>query len=140
MKQLICFCVLVLLAACQKIERPTKPEHLIPEDQMVDIFTEIYLFNAAKANYRAVLQRTGMSPEEMIYQKFGIDSVQFVESNSYYGADIQKYMDIHLRVQEKLETKKKEIENQINQNTEPETVTDSLQKRVRDSLNLEAMH
>lgn len=140
MKKIVCFCVLVVLAACQKIERPAKPEQLIPEDQMVDIITEIYLFNAAKANYRAVLQRTGLSPEEMIYEKFGIDSVQFVESNSYYGADIQKYMDIHLRVQEKLEAKKKEIEDQINQTSTPPSPTDSIKNRVRDSLNLETMY
>lgn len=113
------------MASCQKIERPAKPDNLIPEDQMVDIIAEIFLFNAAKFNYKALIEDSGVVPDEIIYKKFGIDSIQFVESNNYYGADIAKYLEIHQKVQAKLEAAKKEVEKEINETK----IQDSLKRQ-----------
>lgn len=92
---------------------------------MVDIIAEIFLLNAAKFNYKALIEDSGVVPDEIIYKKFGIDSIQFVESNNYYGADIAKYLEIHQKVQAKLEAAKKEVEKEINETK----IQDSLKRQ-----------
>ena len=143
---LFIFFILISMESCQKVERPEKPQDLIPEDKMAAILVDIYLFNAAKSTNRILLQKTGLTTEKLIYQKHGIDSLQFVESNNYYGGDLKKYDAIHQKVKLLIEAEKTTFETLVKEETvkdslqkTPKKEPDSLQKKVLASLNIEKM-
>lgn len=105
--------VLVWFSSCQDIHKPERPKNLIPEDKMVEVLIDVHLFNAAKNVNRLTLQQTGMTPNEFIYEKHNIDSIQFEKSNAFYSTDFNTYERIHLRVKDFLENKKIEIDTLI---------------------------
>lgn len=128
--------VIVLLGTviigCQDIKRPEKPDNLIPEDKMAEVLVDVHLFNSAKSYNRMPLQQTGLTPHQFIYEKHGIDSLQYEISNAYYGADLDKYANIHARAKAILEKRKIEVDTLIVKETQKR---DSILK-VNDSLRL----
>ena len=124
MKKLLFICTAFLgLLACQDIQYPEKPDNLIPEDKMVDIITDLYIFNAAKSYNRNLLQQSGLTMESFIFEKHQIDSLQFEKSNDYYAANIEKLEAIYKKAQERLELRQQEIDTLI-----------SKQAKLRDSI------
>ena len=100
---------IILLTSCGRGKYKT-PENLISEDQMIDILYEYMLMNAAKGVNKIVLEQYIESPSQYIYDKFNIDSLQFVNSNAYYAANNEVYASIYERVKQKLESDKKSTE------------------------------
>tara|TARA_R110002167_G_scaffold261316_3_gene467787 strand:- start:4246 stop:4671 length:426 start_codon:yes stop_codon:yes gene_type:complete len=95
--------VLALFFSCnEKVLQP--PENLISEGKMVAVLTELAIVNAAKSTNITVLSQNEFVPMEYLFEKFDIDSVQFVESDRYYASQPVKYEEIYLQVQSKLET------------------------------------
>ncbi len=122
----------IFFISCQEVKYPERPKDLIPENKMVEILIDVHLFNAAKSVNRLPLQQTGMTPNQFIYEKHAIDSIQFENSNAYYGADLNKYEHIHNSVRDFLESKKREIDTTI---VREKRRVDSI-KIVTDSLKL----
>ena len=103
MKQSIFFIILTLgLFGCQDVKQPEKPKNLIAKDKMVDILLETYLANAARSIDNKSIISKGIKMDSLVYKKFGIDSLQFVKSNSYYAADINTYIKIVQEVEARL--------------------------------------
>lgn len=90
---------------------------------MSEIMYDLYILNAAKGVNRKLLELNGIMPLEYIYEKHGIDSLQFAESNTYYAYDSKVYTSIIEKMSAKLQ-KDKELY---------ETLTDEEQK-IKDSL------
>jgi hypothetical protein len=128
--------VILLLSSvfigCQDIKRPEKPENLIQEDKMVEVLVDVHLFNSGKSYNRMPLQQTGLTPHQFVYEKHGIDSLQYEKSNAYYGADLNKYAAIHARAKTILENRKSEVDSLLAKET---LKRDSISK-VNDSLRL----
>tara|TARA_R110000850_G_scaffold254614_1_gene380222 strand:+ start:111767 stop:112264 length:498 start_codon:yes stop_codon:yes gene_type:complete len=128
--------VILLLSSvfigCQDIKRPEKPENLIQEDKMVEVLVDVHLFNSGKSYNRMPLQQTGLTPHQFIYEKHGIDSLQYEKSNAYYGADLDKYAAIHARAKAILEKRKSEVDTLLAREVQRR---DSISK-VNDSLRL----
>lgn len=127
----------IFFMGCQDIKYPERPKDLIPEDKMVEVLIDVHLFNAAKSVNRLPLQQTGMTPHQFIYEKHAIDSIQYENSNAYYGADLNKYERIHNSVKDFLESEKREIDTTIVREKRKidsiKFVTDSLKlKRIED--------
>lgn len=133
LKTLLLLIIVVWFSSCQDIQRPERPKDLIPEDKMVEVLIDVHLFNAAKNVNRLPLQQTGMTPNQFIYEKHNIDSLQFEKSNVYYGANINAYERIHRRVRDFLELKKRDIDTLIAREKRQQ---DSI-KYVEDSLKLQ---
>jgi len=112
--------VLLLLASCGE-ELITKPDNLIPKDKMVEIIQEMAVMNVAKSTNADVLRENNIDPTDFVLKKFGVDSLQFVESDRYYVSKPGEYQDIYETVEKRLQAKGKAM---------GET------KRVRDSLML----
>ena len=111
MKNLVLFILTVILFGCGGgIEKPNKPENLIPKDKMIDILFEVYLLNSAKGVNRKILEINGIYPESYVFEKYHIDSTQFANSNTYYTYDTKVYESILQSVKEKINAKKKEYE------------------------------
>ena len=98
-----------------------EPEDLIPEDKMVEILTDLAIVNAAKSTNVAVLQDQGIEPMDYIFEKYDIDSLQFVESDRYYASLPPEYEDIYKRVESRLEEQAKTLE-------QAKRVSDSLRR------------
>ena len=61
-----------------------KPNDLIPKDQMIDLWTDIYIaqWQARAIKNKKLERKVNYMP--LVYNKFNIDSVRFMRSNIYY--------------------------------------------------------
>lgn len=145
MKQLIPVFLLVLLfGSCQDIHKSPKPEDLIPEDKMEDVLIEISLLNGARSYNRDLMEAKGINPDRFIYEKYGIDSVQFVRSNEYYSEHYKQYQEIYTNVKNRLEALKVEYDSIREQDEkrldslrtleEKDTLRPDKIKKLKDSL------
>jgi hypothetical protein len=92
-----------------------KPENLIPEDKMVTILYDISLLNAGKIINESILNEYDIEPMGYLYSKYGIDSIQFVGSDTYYASIPTVYESIYTKVKEKLEEDEKFFEEERQQ-------------------------
>ena len=98
------FLILILsLLSCQDVNKMEKPDDLIPKDKMADVLLEMALLQGAKSADRRAFEETGLKPESYIWERFDIDSLQFVESSNYYAENYSEYQKIYLEVQQRLE-------------------------------------
>ena len=110
MKKLLYIVICLLFSCNPSIEKPKKPENLIPEDKMVDIMYDVFILNSAKGVNKKMLELNGVLPKDYVFEKYSIDSTQFAESNNYYVYNTKTYESILDKVAEKIEVKKKEYE------------------------------
>jgi|SRR5690625_2748448 len=104
----------VVTFSCQHIERPEKPDDLIAKETFVDILVDTYLSNAARSKSYQEIQDQNVRLEKFIYQKYTIDSLQFVKSNAYYSADLDGYREILEEVEKELIKMKEEEDEETN--------------------------
>lgn len=123
MRNVIYIAIGILLLGCGQSDRPPKPDNLIPKEKMSDIIYDVFLLNAAKGVNRQVLEKNGVLPEDYVYNKYAIDSLQFALSNDYYSYDTKEYEGIMETVKLKLEVAKKRNDS-----------ISIIEKRVADSL------
>tara|TARA_R110000868_G_scaffold41578_2_gene141918 strand:+ start:311 stop:703 length:393 start_codon:yes stop_codon:yes gene_type:complete len=109
-----------LLFSCAE-ELIQKPENLIPQDKMVLIFKELAIVNAAKGTNIGNLKDNGIEPTTYLFEKFDIDSAQFVDSDRYYASKPLLYETMYKDVETKLENQRIQLE---------------ASKKEKDSLNL----
>jgi len=110
MKKLF-YIVICLFFSCNSgVEKPKKPENVIPEEKMADIMYDVFLLNSAKGVNKIILEVNGVMPEKYVFEKYSIDSTQFAESNNYYVYNTKTYESILNRIKEKIDLKKKEYE------------------------------
>ena len=112
MKYSLSFVVLILsLYSCAE-ELIKKPENLIPEDKMVLIFKEMAIVNAAKGTNIGQLKDNGIEPTIYIFEKFEIDSAQFVDSDRYYASKPLIYETMYKDVETSLEDQRLQLESE----------------------------
>lgn len=119
----------LVLWGCQEKQQP--PKNLIPEAKMVDIIYEMALIQAVKSYDYQLLNQKKIDPATYIFEKYGIDSLQFVQSNKYYASELERYEKIHDLVIERLiENKKKadSITPQLRELKEQAKPSDSIKK------------
>lgn len=123
MRNVIYIVIGIFMLGCGESDRPIKPDNLIPKEKMSDIIYDVFLLNAAKGINRQVLEKNGVLPEDYVYNKYAIDSLQFATSNNYYSYDTKVYEGIMERVKLKLEVAKKRNDS-----------ISIIEKRVADSI------
>ncbi|RMA66346.1 DUF4296 domain-containing protein [Ulvibacter antarcticus] len=130
MKYFLTLVVILFFIGCQDVKRPERPENLIPENEMVDILTEVYLINAARSTDNRVLLKSKIMPDSFIYKKFRIDSLQFAESNAFYTSELNTYNGLFMKVQERVELLKIRVDSiaEIIKKREEE------ERRIKDSI------
>lgn len=127
MKKTIGFFLIGLLFSCSD-KTIEKPDNLIDEAKMENILYDLALLQAIKGNDPKLLPKNNIDPKKYIYQKYKIDSLQFVNSNKYYSADIENYKSIYERVLERVKNNKLKAEKIFNKDTKAK------QKRIKDSI------
>ena len=121
---------LLILQSCNK-KAYEAPVDLIPEDQMVEILSDLMILNSAQGANKKILEDQLKNPLGYVFKKYNIDSTQFENSNAYYARNIDQYSLIYQRVKEKLDAKKQRIQKRIEIQNK---VADSLRKLKSDSL------
>lgn len=102
---IFCFCI-----ACGNT-LVKKPDNLISKKRMVDIYYDLAIINATSSTTTSVLIDNNLETMPYIYAKFKIDSVQLMESNTYYASDPSIYEEIYAKVKERLESEKKVLDD-----------------------------
>lgn len=135
MKKIVWILFGVLLLACGK-DKPPKPDNLISEAKMSDIIYDVFLLNAAKGINKRILEKNGVMPQEYVYKKHNIDSLQFAQSNDYYSYDTKTYEEIMGRVKERIETEKTKYDSIV---TREQELNDSISNSQKIELKLDTL-
>lgn len=97
----------ILMLGCMffacKDEIIEKPKKLIDQKTMVEILYDLTILDALKVNQSSVLTDNNIDPNQYIYQKYNIDSLQFVQNNKYYTADVKAYKKMYEIIEKRLE-------------------------------------
>ena len=135
MKRFVSILIGILVIGCGNSDRPSKPKNLISKDKMSEIIYDVFLLNAAKGINKRILEKNGILPQDYVYKKYNIDSLQFAVSNDYYSYDTETYEAIMRKVKLKIEFEKK-LNDSINE--KEEKTKDSLRSqrfKNKDTLN-----
>lgn len=123
-----------LFLGCDNTSRPKKPDDLISEDKMADILYEVFIINAAKGTAKGILEDNGIFPEQYVFEKYDIDSLQFAKSNAYYSYDIKTYDEIMSQVDTIIKINKDKYQAQIDLEMELKKQKKDSIKQLSDSL------
>ena len=118
MKHLIATVIVLFLFSCgEKLLK--KPEDLIPKDKMINILSDLAILNAAKNSNADILRDHNIEPTSFVFEKYEVDSLQFVTSDAYYASLPKEYEAMYTVIEAFLEKEKGRI-------TEEKRISDSL--------------
>jgi len=104
MNRSVLFFLLLSLIGCN--DTIEKPKNLIDKDKMVDILYDLSLLEAIKSqNINGGISNENAN--KYLYKKYKIDSIQLVQSNKYYAADVEEYKKMFEEVKSKLDKQTK---------------------------------
>lgn len=102
MKKLLAFLSMLILFSCA--ENSKKPDRVIPENQMAEILTELFIIQ--QSHYLSELDQPDLDMSAMdagVIHKYGSTPEEFRENYRYYYLQPDKFKDILSRVQSNLE-------------------------------------
>jgi thioester reductase-like protein len=111
-KILLFLFVLSMLLSCKK-ELVKTPNHLIEKDKMVNIMYDLSLLEAIKIQNPSSLDTFNIYPNDYIFKKYKIDSLQFAQSNIFYAADYKEYKMMFEKIKARLDKNKSMVESLI---------------------------
>ena len=111
-KSLLFLVVLSILVSCKK-ELVKTPNHLIEKDKMINIMYDLSLLEAIKIQNPSSLDTFNINPNDYIFKKYRIDSIQFAQSNIYYAADYKEYKLMYEKIKARLDNNKSLVESLI---------------------------
>ena len=100
---------MLFLFACKENVNYIKPENLISKSQMTDMLFDMHLV-VGTSNVKNLNLEKNRNYMSLVYEKYGVDSIQFAESNLYYTAQIQEYEEIFEEVQRRMKILKETYE------------------------------
>ncbi len=98
--------------ACTSNTIIKKPDHLISKNKMVDLLTDMLIASGAE-NIKNIDLERNVNYFPLVFEKYGIDSTQFKESNYYYTSRIDDYEKILKKVDQRLKAIKEKLDNEI---------------------------
>lgn len=111
MRKIFLLITFVSLFSCGE-EVIDKPVNLISKEKMIDILYDMAIINSAKTNAPQVMEDRNFNPMQFIYNKYEIDSVQFVSSDLYYASKPLEYEDIYKKIEDRIKKEKEGFEKQ----------------------------
>lgn len=103
MKQALYILIAFFVIGCQEVQPIEKPDNFIKRERMQEIIYDIAVVNGARSYNMQELSKYGVDPETYIFDKHGIDSLQFAENIAYYSADVDEYKEMYMEIQERVE-------------------------------------
>lgn len=108
LKPILALVLMVSYTSCQDVKKPEMPTDLISQDIMVDILTDVYISNASRNVNNKLIKKRNLQLDSIIYNKYQVDSLQFVVSNAYYSSDLKIYDNLLTQVKDRLVLLQKE--------------------------------
>jgi hypothetical protein len=118
------------LVSCQDVQKPEKPANLISQEIMIDILTDVYISNAARNVNNKLLRNRNIKLDSVIFNKYRVDSLQFLLSNNYYSSNLDIYRDLLIKVQEKLMVLQIEKDSIYRAVTKQDSIINSLKREA----------
>ena len=127
--------ILIFISACSSKNEIPKPAKPIDKAVMENIFYDLVLLQALKSYNPEKLTKNNINSKTYIYQKYKIDSLQFVENNKYFASDIQAYKIMFENVSNRLQKEKALIDTIVNKESKikAKKIQDSLKKISKNS-------
>jgi high-affinity Fe2+/Pb2+ permease len=113
MKKILPFLVVLSIFVSCKKDIIKTPNHLIEKEKMVNIMYDLSLLEAIKVQNPSSLDTFNINPNDYIFKKYKIDSVQFAQSNIYYAADYKEYEKMFKKIKARLDNNKSLVESLI---------------------------
>lgn len=105
---LLFFSLLLISCNTSGVKKPSK---LIEEEKMIDILYDMSILDALSSSNPVVLPDNNIEPRTYIYEKYGIDSLQFVENTAYYASNLKKYKKMYETIESRIEENKKVVDS-----------------------------
>jgi len=128
MRHILLFATVILFISCGE-KLVEQPENLINRDQMVLIVKDMTVINAAKVTNLRILKDNGIDPTAYVFNKYNVDSAQFVASDRYYASVPLEYESIYKEVESLLDQEKEVLKDL-------KKINDSLEQLQRQEKNL----
>lgn len=122
--------LVVMMIACQSVEKVEKPENLLNKEQMVNVLTDIAILKAATDVNKNRLNKNIEKSFQYIKTKYGIDSLTLAKNLEYYNFKFNQNLEIYEKVEEKLKTKNTKIDSM-------QTYLDSIDKSKNHSKDIQ---
>ena len=127
-KIILLLSILIFISACSKKNEIPKPAKPIDKAVMENVLYDLALLQALKSYSPEKLTKNSIDSKTYIFKKYKIDSVQFVENNKYFAADIETYKLMFESVSNRLQKKKSQIDTILNKESKIKA------KKIRDSI------
>nr|WP_321248180.1 DUF4296 domain-containing protein [uncultured Psychroserpens sp.] len=137
MKRVLIFLIAVSIIGCNYEDKPKKPEDLISQDKMVDILYDVFILTSAKGTSKGLLEDNGIYPENYVFEKHKIDSLQFALSNEYYGFNVDEYESIIARVEERFIKDKAKFQAKIDKELEDKQRKKDSIKKLSETMEID---
>ena len=134
-KIILLLSILIIIGACSSKNEIPKAAKPIDKAVMENILYDLALLQALKSYSPEKLIKNNIDSKTYIYQKYKIDSLQFVENNKYFASDIEAYKLMFENVSNRLQKEKSQMDTIIDKESKikAKKTEDSLRKTVRKS-------
>ena len=112
-KNLIYFISIFLLFCCSNFSTNQKPNNLIDEETMEKILFEAIMMDVMNSFSEKNPDFLNLFGVNYLYQKYGIDSIQLIQSDKYYSKNPRVYFRIYKKVLDKMQIEKDSIDRLI---------------------------
>ena len=109
-KKLKVLCI-ILFCSCLTNNSVKKPNNLIGEKKMETILYDLSIINSIKSSKYKNPTYSDLSIDSYIYKKHGVDSLQLIQSESYYSKMPRIYLKIYNNVEKRLNKTKDSLNN-----------------------------
>ncbi|MFD2892440.1 DUF4296 domain-containing protein [Flavobacterium chuncheonense] len=105
MKKYIFICVVLIGISCNN-NPISKPKNDLGEAKMVEILHDIAVLQAAEVYNAEKLIDGNVNTTTYIFEKYGIDSLTFVQNQRYYTSNPKEYKKIYDAIIKKVDAQK----------------------------------
>jgi hypothetical protein len=137
MKKLLLLLLSVMVFSCGKETAAKKPAHLLTEGQMENILYDVSIMQAIRSFQPQVLDSNGVDVEHYIYKKYKIDSLTYVQNNTWYASDPEQFEKLLDKVAERIKkekTKADKLKDKGAAKTKKPKLSNPAMKAKQDSL------
>lgn len=99
------FLIIILFWSCNDKVTYEKPENLIGKNDMTNLLYDMHIA-VGTSNIKNVHLEKNRNYMSLVFDKYGIDSTRFADSNLYYTSNIIEYEEIYEEVERRLDTLK----------------------------------
>lgn len=139
LKKILLFLVAMsMLFSCKK-ELVKSPNRLIEKDKMIDIMYDLALLEAIKFQNPSSLDSFKINPNDYIFKKYKIDSLQFSQNNMYYAADYKEYKIMFEKIKLRIDKNKISVEKSIKDNKKKEDLLKKKQQKLKTNRELDSV-